>query len=205
MTEHESLLDRIVSDETRRSFLKRGAVATAGVAAATGGVSAQADGDDDFGDLDDDWKALTFVDNFHPNARFTFVSGVVEWVPNYGDVRDSWFSEYNTRMIRWLNTDETVPLFVAHDAEVGEYDEGLGFVTDANDDQNQPQLFEMNREWTPFGDNERLVTVNVSPVGEDEEDQILENEDWWQTDETGLDDTGTETQTGNATNATNSS
>jgi len=195
MTENDSLLDRIVSDETRRSFLKKGAVATAGVAAASGGVSAQ-DGDDDFGDLDDNWKALTFIDNFHPNARFTFVSGVVEWVPNYGDVTDSWFSEYNTRMIRWLNTDEVVPLFVAHDAEVGEYDDDLGFVTDADDDGNQPQLFEMNREWTPFGDNERLITVNVSPVGEDEEDRILQDEDWWQDGGNAQNGTETGTETG---------
>lgn len=186
MTDDNSVNDRITGDETRRSFLKKSAVATAGAAATSGVASAQnqSDGDDDNidvgGDLDDNWKALIFVDNFHPNARFAIVSGVVEWTPNYGDIQDSWFSDYNTRHIRWLNTDEVVPLFVAQDANVGKYDDNLGFITDPDDDQNQPQLFEMNKEWTPFGDNERLITVNVSPVGEDTEDGILENDDWWQ-------------------------
>lgn len=184
MTEDNSVLDRISSDETRRSFLKKGAVATAGATAASGVASAQNDDDDDGidvgGDLDDNWKALIFASNFHPEARFAIVSDVVEWTPNYGDVRDSWFSDYNTRQIRWMNTGEIVSLFVAHEANVGEYDDDLGFITDPDDDQNQPQLFEMNREWTPFGDNPRLVTVNVSPVGEDTEDGILENDDWWQ-------------------------
>lgn len=180
MTRDTNAMQRLVDDETRRSFLKKSAVATVGAGALGSGLGAAQD--DDGGDLDEGWKALVFADNFHPQARFTFVSGVVDWTPNYGDVNDSWFSDYNTRMIRWLNTDETVPLFVAHDAEVGEYDDDLGFVTDADDDPDQPQLFEMNREWTPFGDNPRLVTVNASPVPEDEEDQILETEDWWQTD-----------------------
>ncbi len=182
--------------------MKKGAVASGALAIGGSGVVAGQEGegtdtdDDDggIGDLDDNWKALIFASNFHPNARFTFVSGVIEWVPNYGDVRDSFFSDYNTYHIRWLNTDEVVPLFVAHDANIGEYDDDLGFITDADDDQNQPQLFEMNREWTPFSDNERLITVNASPVGEETEDDILDNEDWWQQ----TDDEGTATSTENA-------
>lgn len=205
MTEERPLLASIISEETRRSFMKKGAVATAGAAAASGVATAQDDDngndDDDIvaGGLDKDWKALTFVDNFHPNGQFTFVSGVVEWVPNYGDVTDSWFSEYNTMMIRWINTDEVVPLFVAQDANVGEYDEDLGFIPDVDDDPNQPQLFQMNREWTPFGDNERLITVNVSPIGEDMEDARLATEEWWQSGNGG----GTETPTpgGNTTDS----
>ena len=184
----DNTLDHLMGNETRRSFMKKGALTTVGVGAmASGAATAQENQQDDLvaGDLDDDWKALIFVDNFHPNARFTFVSGVVNWVPNYGDVQDSWFSDYNTYQIRWLNTDEVVSLFVAQDANIGEYDEDLGFIPDADDDSNQPQLFEMNREWTPFDDNQRLITVNASPVDEEEEDAILENEDWWQEPETG--------------------
>jgi len=198
MTGHDPLYERTLGDETRRSFLKKGALATAGVAAASGTVSGQTD-DGVFGDLNDNWKALVFIDNFHPNARFAFGSGVVEWSPNYGDVRDSFFSDYNTQMILWLNTDEVVPLFVAQDANVGEYDADAGFVTDADDDGNQPQLFEMNREWTPFGDNERLITVNVSPVGEEMEDSLLEDDNWWQETNGGGTEVTTETPTENAT------
>lgn len=168
------------SDDSRRSFMKKGALASGALALGASGVATAQDDDGGVGDLDDAWKALIQVSNFRPNARFTFVSGVVDWVPNYGDVRDSWFSDYNTYQIRWLNTDEVVPLYVAQDANIGEYDEELGYIPDANDDQNQPQLFEMNREWTPFGDNNTLITVNASPVGEEEEDQILDTQDWWQ-------------------------
>lgn len=108
------------------------------------------------------------------------VSDVVDWVPNYGAINGSWFSDYNTRQIRWQNTDKVVSLFVAQDANIGEYDENLGFVTDDDDDANQPQLYEINREWTwtPLDDSSRLITVNVSPVSEEEEDAIFENEDW---------------------------
>lgn len=190
MTDEE--IPRVDTGEsTRRSFMKTGATGVAGAVLATTGVGTAVAQDD--GILDEGWKALIFADNFHPEARFTFVSGVVEWTPNYGDVQDSWFTDYDTYQIRWLNTDEVVPLFVAQDVNIGEYDEDLGFIPDVDgDDQNQPQLFEMNEEWTPFSDNQRLITVNVSPVPEDEENQILENEDWWQ-------DVGDEETPGNET------
>lgn len=175
---------------SRRSFMKKGAASAVSVALVGSGLDTVVAQDD--GILDEGWKALIFADNFHPQARFTFVSGVIEWNPNYGDVRDSLFTDFDTYQIRWLNTDEIVPLFVAQDANIGEYDENLGFIPDADDDADQPQLFEMEKEWTPFGDNPRLITVNASPVAEDEEDEILENEDWWR-------EGGAETTPGNET------
>ncbi|WP_135536847.1 twin-arginine translocation signal domain-containing protein [Halostella pelagica] len=177
---NDNLLERIVDDETRRSFMKKSAVATAGAGlAASGTVSAQ----EGSGGLDDNWKALIQASNFHPEAKFAIVSDVVNWTPNYGDIQDSFFSEYNTRMIRWQNTGEVVPLWAAHEANLGSFDGNRGFVTDADDDQNQPQLFEMNKEWTPFGDNPELITVQVSPVNEEEEDGILDVDDWWNNDD----------------------
>lgn len=213
----DNLFESLVDDESRRSFMKKGAAAT--TAAAIGGagvVSAhqgQNEGENggeggDGGVLDEGWKALTFVNNFHPRATFAFVSGVTEWVPNYGPVQAGWFSEYNTRLVRWQNTGEVTPLFVAEDAQIGSFNEDLGFVTDANDDDNQPQLFEVNKEWTPFSEDPRLVTMNVSPVGEEEEDRILQDDDWWLGEEAagGADGgggnqtaTGNETATGNQT------
>lgn len=179
MTGDQDLLEGVLGNETRRSFVRKSAVATAGAAAASGIASAQEEGDDDdSGALDENWKALSFVDNLHPNARFAIVSDVVEWVPSYGDVRDNWFTDFNTRMIRWHNTGEVVPLYVAEEANIGQYGPDQGYITDADDDQDQPQLFEMDKEWTPFGDNERLI--NVSPVGEDTEDRLLDLDDWWQ-------------------------
>lgn len=181
MTEKQKTAIFGKSDRARRSFLKKGALAMSALTVGASGTAIAQEDDGVFGDLDDAWKALIQADNFHPNAQFTFVSGVIEWSPNYGNVQDSWFSDYNTYQIRWLNTDEIVPLYVAQDANIGEYDEELGFIPDADDDQNQPQLFEMNQEWTPLSDNNRLITVNASPVTEEEEDGILENQDWWQT------------------------
>lgn len=198
---NDGLLDRL--GDSRRSFLKKGAVATGALAlGSSGAATAQRVQTDD--SLDDGWKALIFISNYHPQARFTFVSGVVNWVPNYGDVRDSFFSDYNTYQIRWLNTDEVVPLFVAEDAPVSDsdYDEDLGFITDAEDDPNQPNVYEMDREYAPFGDNERLIEVEASAVGDDEEDAILETEDWWQvTDDNGGGTNGTPTDD-NTTNGT---
>lgn len=75
---------------------------------------------------------------------------------------------------RGFATDEVVPLFVAEDAPIDQYDQDLGFIPDEDNDSNQPQVYEVNREWTPFGDNERLVTINASPLAEDEEDALLD-------------------------------
>jgi len=193
MTDNDpSLLERI-TDESRRSFLKKSAVATAGVGAAASGTASAQDGDDDIGAnwFENEWKGLVFPQSFYPEARFTFVSGVVEWTPNYGDVQDSWFSDYNTRMIRWLNSGEQDQLFVAEDANIGEYDEELGFIPDQDgDDSDQPQVFEIRPEWAPFGDNQDLITVNFSPAEEETENQILDADDWWQDQQDAVDANG---------------
>ncbi|ADB61973.1 hypothetical protein Htur_3108 [Haloterrigena turkmenica DSM 5511] len=178
MTDNDTRLpDRLVSDESRRSFLKKSAITTVGVSAAASGVASAQDGDGDIGE--GPWKALIFQNNFHPEARFTFVSGVIEWNPNYGGIDDSWFTDYNTRMIRWLNTGEHVQLFVANDAEVGQYDENFGFVVD-DEDRNQPQVYEVSPEWSLFEDDPRLATINFGPAEEETEDQILETDRWWE-------------------------
>lgn len=185
-------VDRTKDGETRRSFMKKGTVATVGVGAMASGAASAQEGQRDETDRvadglekqEEGWKALIFVDGFHSAGQFTIVSDVVDWVPNYGEIDGSWFSDYNTRQIRWQNTGEVVPLFVAQDAPVGQFDEEIGFVTDPND-AHRPQLYEMNKEWAPFSDSSRLLTVNVNPVSEDEADDALRNEDWWATDEGG--------------------
>ncbi|WP_121820862.1 twin-arginine translocation signal domain-containing protein [Halostella salina] len=172
----EHLLERMTGD-TRRSFMKKGAVAAAGTGLAMSGTAAAQEGS---GGLDDEWKALIQESNFHPNARFAIVSDVVDWTPNYGDIQDSFFSDYNTRMIRWQNTGEVVPFWPANEANLGAFDGEQGYVGDGDDsDDDHPQLFELNREWTPFGDNPDLITVSASPVNEDEEDELLDIDDWW--------------------------
>lgn len=171
-----------VAEASRRSFMKKGAAASGAAALGIGasGSAAANEGAASTQEIVEGQKGLVFPDNFHPFATFAFVSGVVQWRPNYAEVRDDVWSDYNTRLIRWHNTGNVVPFWVAQEANVGEFDGEFGFVTDVDDDANQPQLFEMDREWTPFGDNPRWITVNFSPVDEDEEDDLLDNDDWWQ-------------------------
>ncbi|NUB89431.1 twin-arginine translocation signal domain-containing protein [Haloterrigena sp. SYSU A558-1] len=170
--------ERLAGDESRRSFLKKSAIATVGLSAAASGVASAQDGPGDGAIGEGPWKALIFQNNLYPEARFTFVSGVVEWNPSYGGIDDSWFTDYNTRMIRWLNTGEHVQLFVADDAEVGQYDENLGFVVD-DEEREQPQVYEVSPEWSLFEDDPKLATINFGPAEEETEDQLLEADGWW--------------------------
>jgi hypothetical protein len=160
--------------------MRKSAAASSAVAlglSATGTAAAQAD---DSELIEEQYKALIFEDEFRPNARFSFVSGVIEWVPNWADVRDSLWSDYNTFQIRWLDNGGMSTLFVTEDAtqDLPQYDEDLGFIPDDEDPQ-QPAVYEMSREWAPFGDNEQLRVVNFSPISESEEDEVLDDDGWW--------------------------
>ncbi|MFD1587129.1 hypothetical protein ACFR9U_09045 [Halorientalis brevis] len=135
--------------------------------------------DDEEPNIDYSWQALTDVENYYPNARFAIISPVVDWSPEPADVRDSWYADYNTRMIRWLNTGEVTQLFVAHDADLSAYVPELGYVIDPDKERRQPQLFEMGRQFSPFGDNPQLYDVHVNTVRQDLEDRLLQREDWW--------------------------
>ncbi len=183
--DRESLPPTDDEESTRRKFMKQSAAATAGMAivgAGSGTATAQDDGILD--SPDESWGGLIFANNFHPEARFAIVSGVVEWTPNYGDVQDSWFTDYNTYQIRWLNTGEIVPLFISEDTNLGQHNEELGYIPEPEEGQNWPQVFEMNQEWTPFSDNQQLITVNANPISDEVAESILASDDWWRSDAT---------------------
>ena len=200
------------SSDSRRSFVKKGALAASALTlGATGSAAAQQEGGggetetgvNPFDNGEGGGEAIVQVSSFHPNARFTFVSGVIDWTPDVPAVSDDVWDSYNTYQIRWLNTNQIVPIWVEQDATLGEYDEGLGYVPD-DQDPNQPQLYEMDQEWELFDEGNDLAEVTFSTVPEEEEDQILENDDWWQDDVgsgtptgTGTPTSGTETPTGN--------
>ena len=186
-------------DKSRRSFVRDGALASGGLAlglSSAGTVAAQQNGTGNTSDggttgdggTGEGAMGLIFAGNFHPGARFAVVSDVVEWIPNYGTVREVPFSEYNTYMIRWQNTGNVVPLWVAKDADIGHYDGNLGYIAD-NQEKRQPQLFEMDRAYAPSGDDSKLVSVNFAPVPEDEGDRASASDDWWR-------GTGSETDDG---------
>lgn len=155
---------------SRRSFLKTGALTSGAFAlgvAAPGFASSQEDPDGDDGtatatptttpdgDGADGGKALMFNNEFRPNARFRVKSPVLERNPDVEGVQegDIW-SDYNTRVIEYLNTNEEVFFFPADDAEV-----------------QQGQVYELNREFSLFADDtadEGVISVSFEPVGEDD-------------------------------------
>ena len=185
------------SEESRRSFMRKGALASGAAAlglSSSGSAAAQEEGtetaqdsgtataqaDDGAVRAEQGRQALIFANEFNPNARFAFISDALDWSPNFGDVRGGLFTDYDTYMIRWSNTGEIAPFFVASDANVGEFNDEAGFVVDADDDPDQPQLFQMSREFATSDENQQLLQVQFSPVPEDEEDAVLAVEPWWQ-------------------------
>ncbi|QLH80223.1 twin-arginine translocation signal domain-containing protein [Halosimplex pelagicum] len=132
-----------IGDRTRRSILKKGALATGaavGVAGCAGlgdeGPAAQTDTDgdgatdtdvlDDGTDGDDaveagSDKALMFAEEFRGGAQFRVTSPVIEQQPEVEGVEDGdiW-SDYNTRVVEYVNAEEDVLFFPAHDAEITE-------------------------------------------------------------------------------------
>ncbi|WP_276300863.1 twin-arginine translocation signal domain-containing protein [Halorussus lipolyticus] len=141
-----------LSGESRRSFMKKSAVASGGLALGVGGTGTVTAQD---GDAAEGGKALMFNDEFRPGAQFRVVSPVIEQQPDVSGVNqgDIW-SNYNTRAIRFLNTNEQVMLFPAHDAEV-----------------QQGQVYELEKNFSLFADDtndQGIVSVSFEPVGEDE-------------------------------------
>jgi hypothetical protein len=129
-----------------------------------------------------------------PAARFIITSPVLEWNPNVQDISDNVWSEFNTRTIRYLG-DTTQHLFwQAQDATVPNYNQNLGYVVDGDgdtgpNDQLQPEVFSLDPQYSPFGDT-GFVTIDFSPVGQDEEDDWLDNDDRWLQDRDQEDDLG---------------
>jgi hypothetical protein len=193
MTEDNDLLESFMDGSTRRSVLKTGTLATAGLALGTGTATAQDDDGDVVGNQEWD-KAIMPVSQFHPASRFVITSPVIRWQPNVSAIQDNVWSEYNTRTIRYLNTNETSLFWQSHRAEVPEFNDQAGFVVDAEgetgpNDTPQPEVFRMRSEGSFLGDS-GYVTVQFTPVGEDEQQDLLDD-DWWYADDEdaiGLDD-----------------
>lgn len=212
-------ITELLDDQSRRSVLKKGAVSVGALSLGAGAATAQSgeegtnggnqtgtDGEDGLGD--EFQKALMYVGQARPGSRFVITSPVIDWTPQIEEIRDNIWSNYNTRVARYLNTDEQVMFWVAQEAELPEFDEQVGYVVDAEGDTSQggtpqPEVYQFHTEWSPFGDA-AFVTVNFAPVGEDEEDDFLDLDDWWLDDG---DDTsangGTDGGTNGGGNATN--
>lgn len=176
-------------------------VGTGVAGSAVGSVTAQ-DGedsdpfDDDLFVSEEAMKGLMWRDHWHPDDLFTIASPIIETNPDIEEVNDNIWSGYNTRIIRYLDSDEHVLMFVANDAAVGPFDDAFGYVVDDDfvenneivvggsplgDDggvdnqelqQLRPTVYALNRETNLFGDTENLVTVEFSPIPDDQEQAV---------------------------------
>lgn len=154
--------------DSRRSFLQKGALASGVAALGLGGAglsSGQTDEDGTAtsdGDVAEGGKALMFNDEFRPGAQFRVKSPVVEQNPEVRGVEQgAIFSEYNTRIIEYLNTDEDVYFFPAEDAEV-----------------EQGVIYELRDNFTLFDDDAAdsgVIDVRFDPVAE--EDYLIPDND----------------------------
>lgn len=176
----ESSNDRSSSGSSRRGFMKKGAVATAGLAAVPGMAAAQDDDNDTFVN-DARYRCVMFQNDFRPDADFIITSPVLDWTPDVPANLGNPFENYNTRMIRYRGTGENVLFFQAQDAQVPNFNQEAGYVVD--DDQSfgeneftQPEVFSLWNEASFYEGTNRLVTGFFSPVEEDYENQIFEEE-----------------------------
>ncbi|MFC4551957.1 MULTISPECIES: twin-arginine translocation signal domain-containing protein [Halorussus] len=102
-------------ESSRRTFLK-GTLAGGLALGAGANVALAQDGDDDQVDTKR-FEALVFPGSFHPGARFEVTSDVLNYTPVVPEGART-FGEHNSRVIKYLNTDERALFFPANAAEV---------------------------------------------------------------------------------------
>lgn len=136
--------------------MKKGALASGGLALGVTGIGSAAAQDGDGVNYDAEYKALMYNWDFRPRARFRVVSDVLRYNPREEGVTEgSYWSEYNTRLIKYENTNEQVLFFPAHDAEV-----------------QKGQLYSLGREFSLFADDvddSGVMSASFSPVREDDQ------------------------------------
>ena len=210
MTDNSSDSDSSGIAGSRRSILKTGALASLGLgASAVGSASAQVGEGEDAGGAfgqddgvgepgwfqeDEAMKAVMYRDAWVPNGLFTVASPVLQFQPDAPGVEDNVWSDYNSRTIRYMGTNEHVLFFPADNAALGPFEEQFGYVVDDDyvendqvvvdgqpvgdelDDQElsalRPTIFIYSRENNLFGGDNFLTTVNFSPIPEQEEERV---------------------------------
>lgn len=149
MTENDTLIDRLAGESSRRSFMKKSAIASGGLAmglSGTGAVAAQ-DGNQNGNVM----RGLMFNSQFHPRARFKIVSQQIDWAPVESDQEgDNFLSEQNDNLL--FDNPNVFANFNTRviNYQIGRQSWGLLFVhQDAN--VQQGQVYELSPAFQPFG------------------------------------------------------
>lgn len=184
MTDNDNILDGL-TDESRRSFMKKSAIASGGLAmglSGTGTVAAQ-----DGNNQDNVMRGLMFNTQFHPRAQFTIASQQIDWAPVETDEEgDNFlneandellfdnpqvFANFNTRVINYqIGRQSWAMLFIQQDANIQQgqmYELSPAFNPFGRDDFQQFGIDENVNDdlFTGNGGNELgMVTVQFSPV-----------------------------------------
>lgn len=103
---------------SRRTVLKRGALTASALglgSAAAGGAAGQDESPQSM-------RALMYLDQVYPLSRFQVVSPSLEWTPEFENlpegVQTPVGESYDTRILKYRNTDERVLFFPRSDAEI---------------------------------------------------------------------------------------
>lgn len=205
MTSEQDPTEGVFDEMTRRSAMKKGAVGAGGLAlglAGTGSAAAQQNesaqqDDDDLFVNEETIDAAMYIGDFNPNGEFIITSDVIEWTPNVNENIQGVFDQFNTHMIKYQNSNRQAQLFIAADAELPPFNSQLGYVVDndenyGSNEQPQPELYTVQQDAQFFDNaNQSLINVTVSPLEENNEDDILDftdrtgdgrtggGGDWW--------------------------
>ncbi|MDG5776797.1 twin-arginine translocation signal domain-containing protein [Haloarculaceae archaeon H-GB2-1] len=154
--------------DSRRRFLQRSALAGSALALGVPGTTAAQETTESEtttsggGAATGGGKAQMFNDEFRPGAQFRVKSPVIEQHPQIDGVSEgNFWSEYNTRIIEYLNTNEEVYFFPAEAAEI-----------------QQGSVYELQTNFTLFADDvadEGVITVSFDEVGDD--DVLVDTDD----------------------------
>jgi hypothetical protein len=149
MTEQDSILGGL-ADESRRSFMKKSAIASGGLAmglSGAGTVAAQ-DGGNQNGNV---MRGLMFNNQFHPRARFEIISQQIDWAPVETDQEgDDFLSEENDDLL--FDNPNVFGNFNTRvvNYQVGRQSWALLFVHESANVQ-QGQVYELSPTFNPFG------------------------------------------------------
>lgn len=183
MTENDNLIDRLTGESSRRSFMKKSAIASGGLALGMSGAGSVGAQDGQNGNA---MRGLMFNSQFHPRARFQIISQQIDWAPVETDQNgddfltdendDLLFSDadvfgnFNTRVINYqIGRQSWGLLFVHEQANVQQgqvYELSPAFEPFGRDDFQQFGITDVNDDViTDAGNELGLVTVQFSPAG----------------------------------------